>query len=124
RSYYPLPDINYTPIRDGRPRERRLTWRATAETNRIRAFTQAVRDLVAARANPLVDPDAVRRRLADALRLAGTSARSRPARSRMFAMAAVTTGARAGPAGRQRSQEPGPACRCRGGSPPARICPP
>ena len=123
RSYDTRPDISYIPIRDGRPRERRLIWRATAETNRIRAFTQAVRDLVAARANPLVDPDAVRRRLADALRLAGTSARSRPARSRMFAMAGVTTGARAGPAGRQRSQERGRACRWRGGGRSAGICP-
>jgi DNA-binding transcriptional LysR family regulator len=63
RRYDTRPDITYIPIRDGLARERRLVWRATAETNRIRAFTQAVRELVAARANPLVNPDSVSRRL-------------------------------------------------------------
>jgi len=56
RSYDTRPDITYIPIRDGLPRERRLTWRATAETSRIRAFNQTVCDFVAARANPLTDP--------------------------------------------------------------------
>jgi hypothetical protein len=50
------PDISYIPIRDGLPRERRLTWRTTAETSRIRAFNQTVRGFVDARANPLADP--------------------------------------------------------------------
>ena len=57
-SYDARPDITYIPIRDGLPRERRLTWRATAETARIRAFNQTVCDFVAARANPLIDPGA------------------------------------------------------------------
>jgi len=58
RSYDARPDITYVPIRDGLPRERRLAWRATAETSRIRAFNQTVCDFVAARANPLTDPGA------------------------------------------------------------------
>jgi hypothetical protein len=58
RSYDTRPDIAYVPIRDGLPRERRLTWRATAETSRIRAFNQTVWDFVAARANPLAGPGA------------------------------------------------------------------
>jgi hypothetical protein len=57
RRYDTRPDITYIPIRDGLPRERRLIWRAVAETSRIRAFNQVVRDLVDARANPLLDPD-------------------------------------------------------------------
>jgi DNA-binding transcriptional LysR family regulator len=57
RRYDTRPDITYVPIRDGLPRERRLTWRTTAECSRIRAFNQTVRDLVHARANPLLDPD-------------------------------------------------------------------
>ena len=63
RRYDTRPDITYIPIRDGLSRERRLVWRATAETNRVRAFTQAVRELVAAGANPLVKPDPASRRL-------------------------------------------------------------
>jgi len=47
------PDIAYVPIRDGLPRERRFVWRTTAETHRIRAFTQVARDLVARSPNPL-----------------------------------------------------------------------
>lgn len=47
------PDIAYVPIEDGLPRERRLIWRTAAENNRIRAFVQAARDLVAACPDPL-----------------------------------------------------------------------
>ena len=57
RRYDIRPDITYIPIRDGLPRERRLTWRITAETSRIRAFNQTVRDFVDVHANPLVDAD-------------------------------------------------------------------
>ncbi len=57
RRYDTRPDITYIPIRDGLPRERRLTWRITAETSRIRAFNQTARDFVDVRANPLVDAD-------------------------------------------------------------------
>jgi DNA-binding transcriptional LysR family regulator len=57
RRYDTRPDITYLPIRDGLSRDRRLTWRATAETSRIRAFNQAVRDFVDMRADPLADPD-------------------------------------------------------------------
>ncbi|TWF80553.1 DNA-binding transcriptional LysR family regulator [Pseudonocardia hierapolitana] len=47
------PDIAYVPIRDGLRRERRFIWRTTAETHRIRAFTQVARDVVARSPNPL-----------------------------------------------------------------------
>jgi DNA-binding transcriptional LysR family regulator len=47
------PDIAYVPIRDGLPRERRFIWRTTAETHRIRVFTQVARDVVARSPNPL-----------------------------------------------------------------------
>jgi DNA-binding transcriptional LysR family regulator len=47
------PDIVYVPIRDGLRRERRFIWRATAETHRIRAFTQVAREVVARSPNPL-----------------------------------------------------------------------
>jgi DNA-binding transcriptional LysR family regulator len=47
------PDIAYVPIRDGLPRERRFIWRSTAETHRIRAFTQVARDVVGRSPNPL-----------------------------------------------------------------------
>jgi DNA-binding transcriptional LysR family regulator len=47
------PDIAYIPIRDGLPRERRFIWRSTAETHRIRAFTQVARDVVGRSPNPL-----------------------------------------------------------------------
>lgn len=47
------PDIAYVPIRDGPPRERRFVWRTTAETHRIRVFTQVARDVVARSPNPL-----------------------------------------------------------------------
>jgi DNA-binding transcriptional LysR family regulator len=47
------PDIAYVPIRDGLRRERRFVWRTTAETHRIRAFTQIARDVVARSPNPL-----------------------------------------------------------------------
>jgi hypothetical protein len=57
RTYDTRPDITYIPIRDGLPRERRLIWRTATETNRIRAFNRTVRDLVDARANPLLDPE-------------------------------------------------------------------
>ncbi|GLZ05684.1 LysR family transcriptional regulator [Actinomadura sp. NBRC 104412] len=46
--YDTRPDIAYVPILDGPARERRFAWRATAETNRIRAFTQAAADIIAA----------------------------------------------------------------------------
>lgn len=49
--YDTRPDIAYLPIDDGPPRERRFIWRATAETNRIRAFTQATADAIAAEGN-------------------------------------------------------------------------
>jgi DNA-binding transcriptional LysR family regulator len=52
-SFDTRPDIAYVPIRDGLPRERRFIWRATAETHRIRAFTQVAREVVAHRPNPL-----------------------------------------------------------------------
>jgi DNA-binding transcriptional LysR family regulator len=58
RSYDTRPDITYIPIRDGLPRERRLAWRAAAETSRIRAFRQTARDFAAAQANPLAEPGA------------------------------------------------------------------
>jgi DNA-binding transcriptional LysR family regulator len=47
------PDIAYVPIRDGLRRERRFVWRTTAETHRIRAFTQVAREVVARSPNPL-----------------------------------------------------------------------
>jgi DNA-binding transcriptional LysR family regulator len=47
------PDIAYIPIRDGLRRERRFIWRTTAETHRIRAFTQVAVDVVARSPNPL-----------------------------------------------------------------------
>ena len=47
------PDITYIPISDGLPRERRFIWLTTAETHRIRAFTQVARDVVARTPNPL-----------------------------------------------------------------------
>jgi DNA-binding transcriptional LysR family regulator len=50
--YDARPDIAYIPIDDGLPRERRFIWRTTAETDRIRAFTRAARDVVAASPNP------------------------------------------------------------------------
>ena len=56
RRFDSRPDITYLPIRDGLPRERRLIWRTAAETSRIRAFHHTVRELVKARANPLLDP--------------------------------------------------------------------
>ncbi len=55
--YDTRPDIVYIPIRDGLPRERRLIWRTSAETSRIRAFNQAARAVVSAGANPLLHPD-------------------------------------------------------------------
>lgn len=56
-TYDTRPDIAYVPIRDGLPRERRLIWRAAAETNRIRAFTEAARDVVTASPDPLAAGD-------------------------------------------------------------------
>lgn len=55
--YDTRPDVAYIPISDGLLRERRFIWRTTAETNRIRAFTQAAHDVVAASPNPLLAPD-------------------------------------------------------------------
>jgi DNA-binding transcriptional LysR family regulator len=52
-TYDTRPDIAYVPILDGLPRQRRLIWRATAETNRIRAFTEAALDHVTANPDPL-----------------------------------------------------------------------
>jgi DNA-binding transcriptional LysR family regulator len=54
-SYDTRPDVAYVPIRDGLPRERRLVWRAAAETSRIRAFSQAARDVARAGGTPLLD---------------------------------------------------------------------
>lgn len=55
--YDTRPDVAYVPIRDGLLRERRFIWRTIAETNRIRAFTQAAHDVLAASPNPLLTPD-------------------------------------------------------------------
>ena len=52
-SFDTRPDIAYVPIRDGLRRERRFVWRTTAETHRIRAFTQVAYDVVARSPNPL-----------------------------------------------------------------------
>ncbi|HEU5155805.1 MAG TPA: LysR family transcriptional regulator [Streptosporangiaceae bacterium] len=52
--YDTRPDIAYIPIRDGLPRERRFIWLTTAETDRIRAFTQAARDVVEASPDPFL----------------------------------------------------------------------
>ncbi|MBC6460139.1 LysR family transcriptional regulator [Actinomadura sp. HBU206391] len=54
--YDTRPDVAYIPIRDGLVRERVFIWRTTAETNRIRAFTRAARDVVATSPNPLLAP--------------------------------------------------------------------
>jgi DNA-binding transcriptional LysR family regulator len=51
--YDTRPDIAYVPISDGPPRERRLIWRTTAETTRIRAFTQAAQEFVTGNGAPL-----------------------------------------------------------------------
>ncbi|HEU5421595.1 MAG TPA: LysR family transcriptional regulator [Streptosporangiaceae bacterium] len=62
-TYDTRPDVAYVPIRDGLPRERRLVWRAAAETSRIRAFSQAARAVARAGGTPLLGPArAVRRR--------------------------------------------------------------
>jgi DNA-binding transcriptional LysR family regulator len=62
-TYDTRPDVAYVPIRDGLPRERRLVWQAAAETSRIRAFSQAARDVARAGGSPLLGPGAgVRRR--------------------------------------------------------------
>ncbi|WP_271215370.1 LysR family transcriptional regulator [Streptosporangium carneum] len=53
--YDARPDVAYVPIPDGSPFEWRLLWRTTAETSRVRAFTQAALDHVAANENPLTD---------------------------------------------------------------------
>jgi DNA-binding transcriptional LysR family regulator len=50
--YDTRPDVVYVPIRDGLDRERRLVWRATAYTHRVRAFHQAARDFIAANGDP------------------------------------------------------------------------
>ena len=76
RRYDSRPDITYLPIRDGLLRERRLIWRTTAETNRIRAFHQTVRDLVDARANPLLDSEWIAPR--HPRRTQGTGPRRKP----------------------------------------------
>jgi DNA-binding transcriptional LysR family regulator len=47
------PDITYVPISDGLRRQRRFVWRTTAETHRIRAFTQVAREVVARSPDPL-----------------------------------------------------------------------
>jgi DNA-binding transcriptional LysR family regulator len=57
--YDTRPDVAYIPISDGLLRERIFIWRTTAETNRIRAFTQAARDVVATSPNPLLAPASV-----------------------------------------------------------------
>jgi len=45
--YYARPDVVYVPITGAPPFEWAFTWRRTAETQRIRAFDQAARDLAA-----------------------------------------------------------------------------
>ena len=61
-TYDTRPDVAYVPIRDGLPRERRLVWQAAAETSRIRAFSQAARDVARAGGSPLLGPGAAVRR--------------------------------------------------------------
>ncbi|WP_141575429.1 LysR family transcriptional regulator [Actinomadura sp. WMMA1423] len=48
RRYHARPDVAYVPIDDGEPLEWGLAWRAGAETARVRAFTRAALDLLAA----------------------------------------------------------------------------
>lgn len=46
RRYYPRPDVAYVPFRDAPPVEWGLLWCAETETQRVRAFAKAARDLV------------------------------------------------------------------------------
>jgi DNA-binding transcriptional LysR family regulator len=46
--YYARPDVAYLPFVDAPPFEWAFTWRRTTETQRIRAFNQAARDIVTA----------------------------------------------------------------------------
>lgn len=48
--YYARPDVTYVPISDGAPFEWAFTWRRSAETQRIRAFSQAALDLASSTA--------------------------------------------------------------------------
>ena len=47
-AYHPRPDVTYVPIRDAPPYEWGFAWRANEETARVRAFTRAALDHVAA----------------------------------------------------------------------------
>ncbi|MEV8635518.1 LysR family transcriptional regulator [Streptosporangium sp. NPDC051023] len=54
--YDARPDVTYVPLLDGPPFEWRLIWRATAETNRVRAFVQAACDYATTTQNLLTGP--------------------------------------------------------------------
>jgi DNA-binding transcriptional LysR family regulator len=54
--YDTRPDVVYVPISDGLARERRLVWRTTAHTNRVRAFAESARDFIAANGEPFTSP--------------------------------------------------------------------
>ncbi|MDR8413544.1 LysR family transcriptional regulator [Nonomuraea sp. 3-1Str] len=56
RRYDSRPDVTYVPIQDGRPFEWRLVWLTSAESARVRAFTQAATDYVRLHPNPLIGP--------------------------------------------------------------------
>jgi DNA-binding transcriptional LysR family regulator len=49
RRYYARPDVVYVPFDDAPPLHWGLLWRADAETDRVRAFSEAANDLVGAR---------------------------------------------------------------------------
>ncbi|GAB2636332.1 LysR substrate-binding domain-containing protein [Prescottella soli] len=53
--YDSRPDVVYVPIRDGLPFEWRLIWRTAGTTNRIRAFSEAAQQYLAAAGNPLLE---------------------------------------------------------------------
>jgi hypothetical protein len=52
RRYYPHPDVAYVPFRDAPPVEWGLLWHAEMETQRVRAFADAARDLVLGSRSP------------------------------------------------------------------------
>ncbi len=49
------PDVAYVPIEDAPPFAWRLLWRPSATTHQLRAFADAAQDVVADRANPLLE---------------------------------------------------------------------
>ncbi|WFR73512.1 hypothetical protein P9209_07665 [Prescottella defluvii] len=53
--YDSRPDVVYVPIRDGLLFEWRLIWRTASTTNRIRAFSDAAEQYLAAEGNPLLE---------------------------------------------------------------------